>query len=203
LLPFMFGLLSASMISGRRISRTGRYKRYPVIGTALATLGVFHFSTMTEDTPRAVSGLYMAIAGVGLGLTMQVMVVATQNSIERRYLGVATSTVTFFRSVGGSCGVALFGAIFNGRLAVELTKTSAGDVLAGHSGRGNGLLRFLETLPTDVRHQVAGAFARALSASFFAAAPCLALAFVLVIFLEEKPLRGPAPAPAAPAEPTL
>jgi EmrB/QacA subfamily drug resistance transporter len=120
LLPFMVGLFTASIASGRRISRTGRYKRYPLAGTALATLGVFLFSTMNEETPRAVSTLYMATAGAGLGLTMQVMVVAMQNSVERRYLGVGTSTVTFFRSVGGSCGVALFGAIFNHRLAASL-----------------------------------------------------------------------------------
>jgi EmrB/QacA subfamily drug resistance transporter len=190
LLPFMLGLFSASILSGRRISRTGRYKRYPVVGTALATVGVFLFSTMNEETPRVVSALYMAMAGAGLGLTMQVMVVAMQNSVERRYLGVGTSTVSFFRSVGGSCGVALFGAIFNHRLLHELAEIGTGDLLAGHEGRGRGLLRVLETLPPDVRHQVAGAFARALSVSFFVAAPCLATTFVLVLFLEEKPLRG-------------
>jgi hypothetical protein len=100
----------------------------------------------------------MAMAGAGLGLTMQVMVVAMQNSVERRYLGVGTSTVTFFRSVGGSCGVALFGAIFNHRLAGELTGIAAADLLDGHSAHG-GLIAAL------------------------AAAPRLATTFVLVLFL--------------------
>jgi MFS family permease len=195
LLPFMVGLLSASILSGRRISQTGRYKRYPVSGTLLATFGMFLFSTMNEDTPRALSGLYMAIAGTGLGLTMQVMVMAMQNSMERRYLGVATSTVTFFRSVGGSCGVALFGAIFNGRLAVELAKTSVGNLIAGQSPRSGGLFKLLATLAPAERHEVAAAFARALSISFLAAGPCLTAAFLLVILLQEKPLRGREPSP--------
>jgi EmrB/QacA subfamily drug resistance transporter len=191
ILPLMLGMLSASMVSGLLVSRTGRYKRFPVVGTALATVGMVLFSRMTPDTSRAVASLYMAIAGVGLGLTMQVMVVAMQNTAERKHLGVATSTVTFFRSVGGSCGVALFGAIFNSRLAVELAATpEAGVVLAARSVHGGGLLKLLETLAPGPRHEIAGAFARALSVSFLVAAPCLAIAFVLVLFLQEKPLRG-------------
>lgn len=200
LLPLMLGLFAASISSGRQISRTGRYKRYPVVGTALATVGVYLFSTMNEATPRWLSTLYMAMAGAGLGLTLQVMVVAMQNSVERRHLGVGTSTVSFFRSVGGSCGVALFGAIFNHRLTGELAKIGAGDLLAGHSGRG-GLIRVLQTLPPGLRHQVAGAFARSLSVSFFVAAPCLATTFLLVLLLQEKPLRGRAPVPEAAVEP--
>ena len=191
LLPFMVGLFSASILSGRRISATGRYKRYPVIGTALATIGVFLFSTMNEETPRWLSTIYMFVAGAGLGLTMQVMVIAMQNTVERRYLGVGTSTLTFIRSVGGSCGVALFGAIFNHRLATELATLPSGDLLSGHTGRG-GLIRALASMPPALRHDVSGAFARALSTSFFVAAPCLATTFVLVLLLEEKPLRGKA-----------
>jgi EmrB/QacA subfamily drug resistance transporter len=190
LLPLMLGVLGASVVSGQFVSRTGRYKRYPVCGTALATLGMFLFSRMTPDTPRLVSTLFMAIAGVGIGLTMQVMVVAMQNSIERKYLGVATSTVTFFRAVGGSCGVALFGAIFNGHLAGELAGTPGGALLAGHTMRGAALFHVLETLAPEDRREVAGAFTHSLSASFLVAVPCLALAFVLVLFLEEKELRG-------------
>jgi EmrB/QacA subfamily drug resistance transporter len=191
ILPLMLGMLTASMVSGLLVSHTGRYKRFPVLGTALATLGMVLFSRMTPDTSRAVSSLYMAVSGVGLGLTMQVMVVAMQNTAERRHLGVATSTVTFFRSVGGSCGVALFGAIFNSRLAVELAATpEASALLSGHSVRGRGLFKLLETLPPEPRREIAGAFARALSVSFLVAAPCLAIAFFLVLFLQEKPLRG-------------
>src|SRR5207253_2886862 len=113
LVPLMFGMLGASIVSGRLVTRTGRYKAFPVCGTALSAVGMLLFSRMTPETSRVTSAVYMVIAGAGLGLTMQVMVVATQSSVERRFLGVATSTLTFFRSVGGSCGVALFGAIFN------------------------------------------------------------------------------------------
>jgi hypothetical protein len=137
---------------------------------------------------------------------MQVMVVAMQNTVERRYLGVGTSTVTFFRSIGGSCGVAIFGAIFNARLAVELATTSAGALLGagggatGEHGRAGSLLKVLETLPPDSHREAAGAFARALSTSFVVAAPCLAVAWVLVLLLEEKPLRGKESKAEVPAE---
>jgi EmrB/QacA subfamily drug resistance transporter len=194
LLPLMLGLLSASILSGRRISRTGHYKRYPVVGTALATVGMLLLSTMNEDTPRALSSVYIGLCGIGLGLTMQVMVISMQNTVERRHLGVATSSVTFFRSVGGSCGVALFGAIFNGRLAVELATTSAGSLFTGQSTHGGGLMKLLQTLSPDVRHQISAAFARALSVSFLVATPCLGAAFLLVLMLKEKPLRGREPA---------
>ncbi len=190
LLPFMLGMLSASVLSGQAVSRTGRYKLFPVFGTTIATLGMFLLSRMTADTPRAASSAYMAIAGAGLGLTMQVMVVATQNSIERRYLGVATSTVSFFRSVGGSFGVALFGAIFNSRLVLELSRTSGGSVLTTLGASRGGLLRLLETMPSGPRREIAGAFARALTATFLVSVPFLGLAIGLVLFLPEKPLRG-------------
>jgi hypothetical protein len=151
---------------------------------------MFLLSRLTPETPRWLSSAFMAIAGAGLGLTMQVMVVAMQNTIERRYLGVGTSTVSFFRSVGGAFGVALFGAIFNGRLAAELAKTSAGGLLAGHGVRGGGLLHMLETLAPGPRREIAGAFARSLTATFLVSVPCLATAIVLAVLLPEKPLRG-------------
>jgi hypothetical protein len=186
----MLGMLSASILSGQAVSRTGRYKLFPVSGTTIATLGMFLLSRMTADTPRAASSAYMAITGAGLGLTMQVMVVAMQNSIERKYLGVATSTVSFFRSVGGSFGVALFGAIFNGRLILELAGTSAGSLLPTHGSHGGGFLRLLETMPSGPRREIAAAFARALTGTFLVSVPFLGLSIGLALFLPEKPLRG-------------
>jgi len=191
LLPFMLGLLTASILSGQAVSRTGRYKVFPVCGTMIATIGMFLLSRMTPDTTRATSSAYMAIAGAGLGLTMQVMVVAMQNSIARQYLGVATSTVSFFRSVGGSFGVAIFGAVFNGRLVAELARRSAGNLLEGHATeRAGGLLRTLENLPPGPRRELAAAFAHALTGTFLVAVPCTAVAIVLAMLLPEKPLRG-------------
>ena len=109
LLPLMFGLLGASTLSGQLISRTGRYKIFPVAGTAIATVGMWLLSTMTPATGRTTSTLYMIVVGIGIGLVMQVVIMATQNAVDRRDLGIATGTVAFFRSVGGSFGVAAFG----------------------------------------------------------------------------------------------
>ena len=126
----MFGLLGASTLSGQLISRTGRYKVFPVVGTAVASLGMWLLSTMTPTTGRATATAYMVVVGVGIGLVMQVVVMATQNAVDRRDLGIATGTVSFFRSVGGSFGVAVFGAIFTSRLAGELARRLPADVLA-------------------------------------------------------------------------
>jgi EmrB/QacA subfamily drug resistance transporter len=131
LLPLMFGLLGASTLSGQLISRTGRYKIFPVAGTAIATVGMWLLSTMTPATGRTTSTLYMIVVGIGIGLVMQVVIMATQNAVDRRDLGIATGTVAFFRSVGGSFGVAAFGAIFTNRLADELARRLPADVLAG------------------------------------------------------------------------
>jgi predicted MFS family arabinose efflux permease len=120
LVPLMLGLLGASIFSGQVITRTGKYRILPIAGTAVATVGMFLLSTMNPTTSTVTSGLYMAVLGIGLGLTMQVLVLATQNSVRVTDLGVATSTVNFFRSVGGSIGVAVFGALFNSRLVSEL-----------------------------------------------------------------------------------
>jgi EmrB/QacA subfamily drug resistance transporter len=119
LVPLMLGLLGASVLSGQVISRTGRYRVFPIAGTAIAAAGLFLLSTMDVGTSRLTSGIYMTVLGIGLGLTMQVLVVSTQNAVPVRDLGVATSTINFFRSVGGSVGVALFGALFNSRLAAS------------------------------------------------------------------------------------
>ena len=120
MLPLMFGLLTASILSGRAITRIGRYKPFPIAGTAVTTVGLFLLSHLEVDTPPWVASVYMLIVGVGLGLVMQVIVLVVQNDVEPRDIGVATSTATFFRSMGGSLGVALFGAIFATRLTSEL-----------------------------------------------------------------------------------
>src|SRR5947209_7769211 len=112
LLPMILGLLLTSTTSGQLISRWGRYKAFPIAGTALMTLGMFLLSRMNEQTSVLVSSLFMLVLGLGLGLVMQVLVIAVQNAVDYRNLGAATSGVTFFRSIGGSFGTAIFGAIF-------------------------------------------------------------------------------------------
>jgi MFS family permease len=113
----------------------GRYKVFPVAGTAIAGVGMWLLSTMTPTTSRATSTLYMIVVGIGIGLVMQVVILATQNAVDRRDLGIATGTVSFFRSVGGSFGVAIFGAIFTNRLAGELARRLPADVLARARGQ--------------------------------------------------------------------
>ena len=120
MLPLMAGLLAASILSGRVISRIGRYKAFPIAGTAVTTVGLFLLSRLEVDTAPWVASVYMLVVGIGIGLVMQVLVLVVQNDAPPRDIGVATSTATFFRSMGGSLGVALFGAIFASRLTDEL-----------------------------------------------------------------------------------
>jgi EmrB/QacA subfamily drug resistance transporter len=202
LLPLMGGVLTASVISGLFVSRTGRYKVFPVVGTALIALGMFLFSLMDAHTPRLATAAFMVVTGSGIGLTMQVMVVATQNSVPRANVGVATSTLSFFRSVGGSFGVALFGVIFSGRLAAELSAHVPAAALAelgAHSGEKG--LRALAAMSPAIREEYIASFERAITTTFLYAVPCLLVAFVLVLFLKEKPLRGREEAVAAAAAP--
>jgi EmrB/QacA subfamily drug resistance transporter len=194
LLPLMFGLLSASVISGRIISKTGRYKLFPVAGTAIATVGMFLLSTMDADTSRLVSALFMVVVGIGIGLVMQVVILATQNAVDRKDLGAATANVAFFRAVGGSFGVAIFGAIFNHRLAAELAERFPAAARASLQGAGgDGLsVASIRTLPQPFQSGVIDAFASALSSTFLWAVPAVAIAFLVSLALREIPLRGPA-----------
>ena len=125
----MLGLIIGTVGSGRAISRTGRYKRYPVAGMAIMTFGLFLLSRFDADTSRSVQSWCMAVVGLGIGLVMQVLVLATQNAVEAKDLGVATSASSFFRSMGGAFGVAIFGSIFNNRLDHYLA--DAGPQLSG------------------------------------------------------------------------
>jgi EmrB/QacA subfamily drug resistance transporter len=201
LFPLMAGLLTSSITSGRLISRTGRYRVFPIVGTAVATLGMFLLSRMKVDTSQPVTTAYMVVVGVGIGMVMQVMIVATQNSVPRHVLGVATSSVSFFRSVGGSVGVSVFGALFNARVAAELAARLDPATLALlHSPAAHGDTPGWRNVPEAIRPAYTLSFANALTSTFLYAVPCLALAFALTWLLEEKPLRGREPLP-APLEP--
>jgi MFS family permease len=107
-----------SITSGRLITRTGRYRIYPIIGTGLATIGLFLLSQMNESTPYWKISIAMVVLGAGLGNVMQVLVLAVQNSVEPRDIGTATSGATFFRSIGGAFGTAVFGAVWAARLTI-------------------------------------------------------------------------------------
>lgn len=188
LTPLMLGLVTGTVSSGRAISRTGRYKVYPVVGTAIMTLGLFLLSRFDANTSRLVQSIYMAIVGLGIGLVMQVLVLAVQNAVEAKDLGVATSASAFFRTMGGAFGVAIFGSIFNSRFHHYLAEL--GPRLAGvdpdtlQVGPGS-----LKALSPDKQALVVDAFARAMHVTFLAVVPVSAIGFFIVLFLKELPLR--------------
>lgn len=191
MLPLVLGLLLASIISGRLISRIGRYKMFPIIGTLLLSLGLWLFSHLTLTTSEVVLGSWMFIVGAGLGSFMQVMTLAIQNSVDRLEMGTATSSATFFRSLGSSFGGAIFGSILISRLAKHLTELSVQSTGAAkinissiQSGAG------LQNLPPGVAHNVLEAFVRSFHDMFLLAIPFALLAFIVALFLRETPLRS-------------
>jgi EmrB/QacA subfamily drug resistance transporter len=194
LLPLMAGLMATSITSGRVISRTGRYKRWPVAGMAIATVGMALLSRMDADTGRVESSLAMLVLGVGLGMVMQVLILAVQNAVDFRDLGVATSSSTFFRQLGGSVGVAVFGAIFSARVTSELIRLLPPEMgsVAGNSATVRALLNSPEqirSLPPAVADAVTDALAAGVHQVFLWAIPLLVVGFVLALFLRELPLR--------------
>jgi EmrB/QacA subfamily drug resistance transporter len=190
LVPLMVGLLAASIGSGQLISRTGRYKRFPIIGTAIATVGLFLLSGLEPGTGSLEAGFYMLVLGAGLGFVMQVLVLAVQNAVPYSQLGVATSSATLFRSIGGSLGTAILGAIFANRLADELaTKLPAGSPAAAGLSSGQIDPEQLKALPAALHDSYVHSFTDSISTVFLIAAAVAALAFVLAWLLEERPLR--------------
>jgi len=185
LLPLMGGLLITSIVSGRIISRTGKYRLFPIGGTLLATIGMALLTTLTIDAPLWHIYLFACVLGMGMGMVMQVLVLAVQNTVTPDRIGVATSSVTLFRSVGGSIGVALFGAVFSQVLKSGLTTLVE---------QGKALPRTLDPdavhrLPHDVQQAYLQVFGDAVHSAFQMAAGVMLLAFVLSLFLPESPLR--------------
>jgi hypothetical protein len=195
MLPMMGGMLVSSITSGQLITRTGRYKIFPIVGTAIMTLGLFMLSRTTVDTREiAVLGA-MLVLGLGMGQIIQVLVIAVQNAVDYRDLGVATSGNTLFRSVGGSVGTAVLGAIFAARLSRELAPVlSRGS--AGGEGAGISLHSIVQ-LPPAVRATYAHGFTTATSAIFTVATVIAAIGFLLSWLLPEHRLRETAAAASA------
>jgi MFS family permease len=188
MIPLMGGLLVAAIGSGRAISRFGRYKIYPVVGTAVLVVGMFLLSRLDVDSNPWEASLFMLVVGVGLGLVMQVLVLIVQNDARPQDIGVVTSTATFFRSVGGSFGVALFGAIFASRLTNELTRLPA-DVIARLGDVGAIDPARARQLPPEVRADFLQIFANALHGVFLFGMVIAIVPAVLSWFLKEVPLR--------------
>ncbi len=193
LLPMILGVLTTSITSGLLITRWGRYKAFPIAGTALMVLGLFLLSQMNEQTSILVASLDMLVLGMGLGLVMQVLVIAVQNAVDYRNLGVATSGATFFRSIGGSFGTAVFGAIFSNVLAYHLSSLASA-LPPGFTISNAENASALQHLPASVRAEIVHAYAQSLSTVFLVAAPIAAVAFILSWLLPEVRLRTTAQA---------
>ena len=182
------GAVDRPVLSGRAISRMGRYRVFPIAGTAVLVVGMFLLSRLGVDTPPWVASAYMAVVGVGLGLVMQVLVLVVQNDAQPQDVGVATASATFFRGMGGAFGVALFGTIFATRLADELATLPR--TVTAHLGSGVQLNpQQVDKLPPRIHDEVLHAFAHALSGVFLFGTVLALAPFVLSWFLQEKPLR--------------
>lgn len=192
LMPMTAGVVTMSITSGQLITRTGRYKFWPVVGTVFMAGGMLLLSRMDVSTSRLQSSLFMLVLGLGLGMVMQVLVIALQNAVEQRDLGIATSTNTFFRSLGGAFGSALFGAILSGRLAYHLPRLLPPGANAIDPDLLTGSPAMIRTLPPAVQTAVGEAFARSIVSVFRWAVPFAVVCFLLALAIPEHPLRDTA-----------
>jgi EmrB/QacA subfamily drug resistance transporter len=211
LAPLMLGVVVTSVLSGRMISKTGKYRFYPITGTAITTLGLFLLSRLNAGSGLLEESAYMVVLGIGLGMIMQVIVLAVQNAVAYRDLGAATAGANLFRSLGAAFGVAIFGSILNNRLDYYLPRLVPTASLHGISRAAlTASPAQLRMLPAPVLHGVIDAFSRSLSTVFLWAVPITLLAFLASWLLREIPLREHAhvgvqtaqrPTPAAATDP--
>ncbi|MET1052063.1 MAG: MDR family MFS transporter [Mycetocola sp.] len=188
MLPMMVGLIGTSIGSGIAISRTGKYRIFPIVGTVVTAAAMVAMTTLTADTPIWLICVYLFVFGAGLGLIMQVVVLVTQNSVDASMVGTATSTNNYFREVGASLGVAVFGTIFTTRLTENLTGVFAGaGASASDAANATATLdpQTLSQLPDAIRDGVVTAYADALAPVFWYLVPFIGLAFLLSLFLKQ------------------
>ena len=185
-LPMVLGMLITSTGSGILVGRTGRYKIFPVAGTALMTLAFLLMSRMGPSTSALVQSAYLIILGAGIGLSMQVLILIVQNTSNFDDLGVATSGVTFFRTIGSSFGAAIFGSLF-----LNFLNRRIGPALAASGAPADAVSspEALHRLPRNVAAPIVAAYAESLTQVFLCAAPVALLGFVVALFLREVPLR--------------
>ncbi len=199
LIPLMLGIVSTSIYSGKAISKSGKYKKFPVMGTTLMTIGILLMVTLTRETPFWQLSIFAILVGAGLGLSMQTIVIALQNSVDFKDMGVATSSNTFFRSLGSVFGTALFGSILTNRVAhylqsgfTELAATNPAAVSGFDPEKLKQLssnTAVLKDLPVLVQNTALDAFVNSFHVVFLAAAPVTALGIIFALMLREAPLR--------------
>ncbi len=207
ILPMVAGIMSASLLAGQVTSRTGRYKIFPVAGSALLVIGLVLMSTIGADTALWTTDLFMLLFGAGLGMNMQTIVLAMQNAVPPRDMGVSTAAVTFFRQVGGTLGTAVFLSILFTSAAREIpqqyadaqhspafqaaAQAHADQLHSLHLGGGGNLndTSFLKSLDPVLAHPYLVGFSNAMDIVFMVGAGVLVIAFVLSLFMKEVPLR--------------
>jgi EmrB/QacA subfamily drug resistance transporter len=192
LIPMMLGATVTSLVGGQIMTRTGRYKALPIFGGAVMTTALFLLTGLGVNTSRVHSGLLYALLGIGMGCLMQTTTVIVQNSVQPRDMGVASSSRMFFQQIGGSMGVALFGAVFARRLTEAISARLPGVHLTTSGGSFDPVT--VNRLPAPIRHDVFYAIAHAIQGVFLWAAPAGIVLFVLAWLIKEVPLRGSAPA---------
>jgi EmrB/QacA subfamily drug resistance transporter len=191
MIPLMVGLLMASLFSGQVVSRTGRYKGFPILGSALIAVGTYLLSRLGLDTSHLTMSLYVFILGAGVGMTMQIMVLATQNAVPTDQIGTGTAAVTFFRSLGGAFGTSLFGAVFVAGLSHWIPRLLPPDVAKHIPVKGSFSMSpaQLKAYPGPIREGILEAFVRAIHSVFLIGVPVAVVMFVLCLLLKENKLR--------------
>ena len=199
MLPMVLGMLLTSTASGQIVSRTGRWKVFPIAGTAVTALGLLLLNELKETSSTWMMSVTFFVFGAGLGLVMQVLVLVVQNAVSYQDLGVATSGATFFRSIGASFGVAIFGTVFTNRLGAKLDDVLTGSELPPgvSADKIAGDPRAIAELPPDLRPGVLHAYSTSITDVFLYAAPVVLVAFAVSWFLKEDRLRGSVTAPDA------
>ncbi|WP_370026685.1 MFS transporter [Planotetraspora sp. GP83] len=186
-LPMILGLAVSSTVAGQIITRTGRWKVILVIGGICLTAGFVALGTLRYDTPYWQVAIYMIFLGIGVGATLQNLVLAVQNQVRPQELGAASSVVAFFRTLGGAIGVAAIGAVLGSRITRYLEEGLAR--LGVHSAPGGGSLPRISTLPAPVREVVESSYGHGVGDVFLYSAPCALIALIVILFIKEVPLR--------------
>jgi EmrB/QacA subfamily drug resistance transporter len=202
LTPMMLGVTVTSIVAGQVTTKTGRYKVFPILGGAIMAVGMFLLSGLDTGTTRLESALYYVVLGLGMGFLMQMVSLIAQNSVQQKDMGVASSARMFFQQIGGSLGVAAFGALFARQLTESLSAATSRGGAGVHISASGGQLNpaTVNSLPALVRHDVFAAIADAIQHVFIWAVPAAVVIFVLAWFIKEVPLRGRAPAAEATSE---
>ena len=201
LTPMMLGVTVTSIVAGQVTTRTGRYKIFPILGGAIMGVGMYLLTGLGVSTTKTTSAIYYVVLGLGMGFLMQMVSLIAQNSVQQRDMGVASSARMFFQQIGGSLGVAAFGAVFARRLTESLAAAAGSGVHISASG-GQLDPATVDSLPAAVKHDVFVAIAHAIQGVFIWALPAAVVIFVLAWFIKEVPLRGRASPPGADEAPS-